>query len=146
MFGPLAFSLYVAPLENVIANHGVSRMVYADDTQMYVVFEGKDVLSAVSIIEKCLDQVKIWSSANSLCLNESKTEVIHVSSRYRQRANLEISFSNHELDTTDRIRNLGVIFDQNLLMVNHMSKICQSASLSLYKIGKIRQYLDVGMT
>ena len=146
VFGPLAFSLYVSPLEDVIANHGVSRMVYADDTQTYVVFKRQDAISAVSIIEECLEKVKVWSSCNSLCLNESKTELIHVTSRYRQTTCLNISFNNHKLNTVDRVRNLGVIFDNNLLMVNHISKICQSASLSLYKIGKIGQFLDEGMT
>ena len=38
------------------------------------------------------------------------------------------------------------MFDKNLLMVDHINKVCQCASLSLYRIGEIRQYLDENMT
>jgi len=146
VFGPLAFSLYVAPLEDIISSHGVSRMIYADDTQIYVVFKSLEATSAISIIESCLKYIQDWSSLNMLCLNERKTEVIHVSSRYRHTATIDVLFNDKTLNKVDSIRNLGVMFDKNLLMVDHINKVCQCASLSLYRIGEIRQYLDENMT
>ena len=39
-------------------------------------------------------------------------------------------------------RNLGVIFENDLRMDTYIQNICRSASYALYKIGRIRNYLD----
>ena len=36
VLGPLVFVLFFAPLEDVIISHGLRCMMYADDTQLYV--------------------------------------------------------------------------------------------------------------
>ena len=44
---------------------------------------------------------------------------------------------------TDKVKNLGVIFDQNMIMDKFVSQKCKTASFALYKIRKIRQFLDI---
>ena len=48
--GPLPFTLYTAPLEDIIEAHGFGRMIYADDTQVYVIL--KNDSDYTSIITK----------------------------------------------------------------------------------------------
>ena len=36
VLGPTLFTLYSAPLENIVLKHGLELMIYADDTQLYV--------------------------------------------------------------------------------------------------------------
>ena len=38
VLGPILFTLYVAPVADISNKHGVSHMLYADDTQLYVEF------------------------------------------------------------------------------------------------------------
>ena len=84
--GPLAFIMSSAPLQDLIAAHGISSVVYADDTQLYITFDPADRASAVKRIEKCVQDVKSWTLSNKLALNDSKTEIIFLSSRFTKNA------------------------------------------------------------
>ncbi|XP_072041338.1 uncharacterized protein [Amphiura filiformis] len=37
--GPFMFTVYAAPLEDLIRSYGVETMIYADDTQLYLVLD-----------------------------------------------------------------------------------------------------------
>ena len=41
---------------------------------------------------------------------------------------------------------LGVLFDNQLTLIDHINSICRAASFGLYKIGSIRRYLDQSAT
>ena len=80
VIGPLSFTLYSSPLENIIDAHGIGKMIYADDTQIYVILNDKDKAASISKLELCIKDIKSWSISNHLKLNEEKTKVLHISS------------------------------------------------------------------
>ena len=63
VFGPLEFTLYTAPVEDIMQSHGVQSMIYADDTQLYLIMELSDRASQVSKLEDCVREVKAWTIA-----------------------------------------------------------------------------------
>ena len=83
VFGPLGFTMYTAPLEDIIKSHlGVEYMVYADDTQLYMVINASDKDQRISQLENCISDVKQWMAANKLKLNDGKTEILHLTSKF----------------------------------------------------------------
>ena len=52
LLGPLPFSLYVAPLEDIFKLQGINVMVYADDTQLCHVVKPDDRTSSLHKLEK----------------------------------------------------------------------------------------------
>ena len=73
VLGPLLFTLYIAPVANVITSHGVSHLQYADDTQLYIALD-KD--ESIEILQKCADAVYSWFVQNGFTLNPEKLEAI----------------------------------------------------------------------
>ncbi len=74
--GPLLFILFSAPLQDLIAAHGIKSIVYADDTQFYLTYHPADRDLAMARINACFDDIRSWSLSNKLALNDAKTEVI----------------------------------------------------------------------
>ena len=140
ILGPMLFSLYVTPLEDIILNHGCNTMIYADDTQIYISCNN---LNTVSMLESCVVDIRKWMSANFLAFNDTKTEVVHFSSRFKKdHHNVTVNVGDVGVIPSKVVRNLGVMFDCDASMSNQVSSICKSASFSLYRLGKIRKYVD----
>ena len=143
VMGPLYFIMYTAPLEDIIERNGFRKMIYADDSQIYATMLVKDRTSVMPRFEKCLKEVKEWSTLNSLKLNVEKTEVLHIrSSRKRSPELSNMKVADVDIKPVSKARDLGVIVESDLDMTNHVNNICKVASFGLYRIGRIRKYLD----
>jgi hypothetical protein len=119
---------------------------YADDSQLYIVFNPRSSLSrddAVKKIEACAEDIRIWMTNNFLKLNEDKTELIIVTSRQMVFDSFSVTIGNNVIaPSPSPPRNLGVYYDGNLSLEYHVRKVSQQVNAALFKIGKIRKYLD----
>ena len=130
VMGPLASTFYIAPLSNIITAHNIKFMIYADDIQLYIDFEPSDRQSAIERLELCIADIKSWTTANKLKFNDSKTEIIHFTSKYRTSHPLPpIKVGDTVVNGISESRNLGVIFDSHLELKDHVSKVVQSACM-----------------
>ena len=147
VLGPVLFSLYVTPLEDIIVKHQCQTVIFADDTQLYITCKNSN---SISILESCIDEIRKWMRINFLALNDTKTEVICFSSRYVRSLNqssiTHVRIGEVDIGMTSVVRNLGVMFDNKGTMSQHVVNICKSASYSLWRISKIRHLLDMKST
>ena len=141
--GPLLFTLFSAPLGDVIKSHDINFMTYADDTQMYLVLHPSERDFYIPRLELCLRDIKAWTMTNRLVLNDSKTELVHICSKFVKSPSFpKITIGTSEVDISTAAKNLGVVFDKSLDMKDHVKNLVRAASFAIYRIGRLRRYLD----
>ena len=142
------FTIYTTPLRRIIQRHGLTYHLYADDTQLYVAFKPSDVTSkcdAITRIEACVADIRIWMNDNFLKLNDDKTELLIITTREElsKISDISIKVGDQSISPSDDPpRNLGVLFDSTCCLDAHVAKLCRSINFNLYSVGKIRKYLD----
>ena len=110
-------------------------MFYADDTQLYLIFDPANRDHAIRVMERCIAAVKAWALENNLVLNDAKTEFIHVKSRFRSTiASPSLSVGDLVIKPTQCARNLGVMVDSTLCLSDHISAVCRSDLVTIRKI------------
>ena len=77
LLGPKLYCIFSKPIAAICRRHNMSYHFYADDTQLYLVFEPLENWIDISKrLEDCLTDISSWMCSNMLKLNEDKTEVM----------------------------------------------------------------------
>ena len=102
-----------------------------------------DIDEPILLLESCLSDLNVWFSENKFVCNLLKSNFVYFSPRSRNSsANFSIKSGTSVLHPVANVLNLGVIWDKHISLKSHVNKICKAASLSLYRIGALRGYLD----
>ena len=147
VLGPILYTIYTFPLGDLLRDAGVSFHLYADGTQLYLSFDYCDPTSQLESLDKmqqCVSLVKLWMTSNKLKLNDDKTEVMFISSRFH---NKPLSLDKFAVDNTtiepaSSVRNIGIIFDNTMLMKDQVTAICRAAHYHLRNIDRIRKSIS----
>ena len=143
VLGPLLFTVYTLPLGDIIRKYDLKFHFYADDTQLYFSFKPSDSILGKEKMETCIQAIRKWMAHNFLKLNDEKTEILVMQSKYGQTPDLySLTFGNVEVNACKTARNIGVVFDSTLTMEKHVKNITQSAFMHLKNIWRVRRYLN----
>ena len=132
----LSCSLYfVTPVEDVIKAHGLDCMMYADDSQLYIVINPRSDRSAfLSKIALCVSDVFTCSTNNGLACNPGKNEVVHFRSCHARTCEpiKTIIIGNAAISAMPVVRDLGALLDQHLLLKSRSTTYARALGM-LYK-------------
>ena len=148
VLGPILFTIYSQPVVSIISKHNLQYHQYADDTQLYKSLPSGQLHALVETTEKCISDLKVWMTKNKLQLNESKTEIVLFgkSSDLKKIVNPVLEISSTKIVTSQKAKNLGIIFDENLSMTDHVSLLCRSLYIEISRISLVRNYLSFDVT
>ena len=115
----------------LLKKYDINFHCYADDVQLYLSFKPNET-NKISKLQACLQDIKIWMTRNFLLLNSDKTEVIVLGPKHlrKQLVNDTVTLNDISLTSALTVRNLGVIFDQNLSFDSHIKEISRTAIFS----------------
>ena len=111
-------------------------------------FKPEEEAQSFNQFEHCLDDIRNWMAANSLKLNDEKSELLLLGTQ-RNLSKLtrdSIKIGDSVICKSNTVRNIGAMFDPQLNMKCQVTLTSKSAWHRLYQIGKIRQYLTQDQT
>lgn len=148
VLGPLLFTLYISPIEDIITNYNLNPMFYADDSQIYLMLKRAQREQGVASLENCIADLNTWLTENDLLLNAGKTEIIHITSRFDRNPDMlsAVNVDGKLIKPSNVARDLGLIVDRHLDLQAHISQLCRSSSNAIRMIGNLRKYLDQKQT
>jgi len=113
---------------------------YADDKQLFASAKLDHIANLRQQLGNYVMDVRRWCASRRLQLNSDKTEAIWFGSRaYIDKLSsqdLTLTIGETTINTTDVVRNLGVLLDSQLSMKQHVAKV---ASVCFYHIRRLRQ-------
>ena len=145
MLGPVLFTIYTSSLGKLLRHVNINFHLYADDTQLYLLFNPKDqesVTSAYNHMENCLKHVQTWMDRHFLKLNQDKTEILLITPKNQQTPNVPpLTIGTSNILPSHHARNIGVIMDSHATMERHINSVCRGAYFHLRNIAKIKTCL-----
>ena len=95
-------------------------------------------------IQSCISDVKAWTTANMLKLNDNKTELMLVTSKRAKHLHSlppSITIGNAQVPFKQSVKNLGVTLDCHLTMNAHVTNIARTCYFELRRLASISRFL-----
>ena len=146
ILGPLLFTVLVSDISDNI-NTG-SHHTYADDLQFLLTFKPEQAAEAFETTNTVLDNIANYSNDNFLKLNTDKTKYIVIGSQ-RNLKNISqqqlppLKLNGDILERKQIVKNLGVIFDENMCWSSHINSMVSKAYGRLKQAYKFRKFLSL---
>ena len=138
VLGPLLFTLFVNSLPSHL--EGVSTVMFADDTTLYVI--GKSAADISAMLSYALDSAHKWLLESGLRLNAAKTKcmLIH-SSRRRSLSPLDVQLNGTHIQQVQNYKYLGVVISDTLSWSQHIDLVRSKAAKGIGLLRRLSWFL-----
>ena len=139
ILGPLLFIIYMNDLFNV--SNFLFTILYADDT--CVVLGGKSLETLITLMNQELHLLYIWLQSNKLTLNCQKIYymIFHRARLKLQSTTIDLQMGDCNLNKANKLKYLGVIIDDTISWVHHITYIKNKISKGIGIMSKASKYL-----
>ena len=142
ILGPVLFIAFTADFSKSFEECKITA--YADDTQLLVV--GNSVGDIKEKVEAALSRAQGWFSANSLKINPTKSEIM-IFGRKKDQEQININVQEDGvtkyIQTTSKMKILGVIIDDKLTWESHIKKIRRQTHNTITNIARTSNVLPI---
>ena len=144
VLGPMLFTMYIKPFSSIIDSHSIIHHSFADDLQLQMSAPPDRISELLHSMQSCISDVKACATANMLKLNDSKTELMLVTSKRSMHLHnlpTSITIGNAQIPFKQSVKNLGFTLACHLTMNAHVSNIARTCYFELRRLASIRRFL-----
>jgi hypothetical protein len=144
VLGPILFTLYTAPVADVITSRGVGYHQYADDTQLFYALSASEIDASLTVVEECTHAVKRWFLENDLLLNADKSEVMFVGTAAQLQKTdhiRSVNVADAVLPVSKKMKSLGFVLDSHLNFSDHVNMVAKACNCHIWALRHIRHLL-----
>ena len=140
VLGPLLFIIYMNDICNV--SQLLFTVLYADDTCVLV--NGKSLNLIIETVNSELQLLSTWLKSNKLSLNTTKSyyAVFHRARMKLHNDSIKLKIDNTNIKEVQCIKYLGVILDNKLSWIQHISYVKSKISKGIGIMYKARNYVN----
>ena len=139
VLGPLLFNIFINDLFLIVEHSDVCN--YADDNSLTVT--DTSINTIISKLGSDIQNLTLWFKNNGMLLNGDKCQLMTIESSRTTRNNVaRIKIDDKYVEESKKGKLLGITFDKNLTMDEHIKCICKQASSKLYALARISHYLN----
>ncbi|KAG8324857.1 hypothetical protein J6590_108388 [Homalodisca vitripennis] len=120
------FIIYINDLSSAFTNDYVSAYMYADDLAVQINCKYASVANHLLMTSNSI--IEDWTAANSLCLNNDKTQSIEFSFKTRNE---------------DSVRFLGLFVQSNVKWNIHVETLCKKVSKGIFMLRKLKSFVSI---
>ena len=140
ILGPLLFLIFINDFPN--SNPFFKFNLFADDSTLTCKFENSNESYLKSKLEVELEPVYSWLKMNKIKINLDKSQFMAFS--YGKKYSLtNLKFGNGSINSTESIKFLGIMVDNNLNFKNHTSSVCTKISRVVGLLFRLNNILPV---
>ena len=145
ILGPLLFTILVSDISNEIKH--CKYHLYADDTQLYISGKLEEIVELINKLNSDLNRIAKFSTNNCLKLNEGKSVYIVIGSKQNiSKFNTlhlpSITINNKSIERETTVRNLGVLFDENLSWGPEVNKCISNGYFKLKQAYRFKNFMS----
>ena len=126
VLGLILFTMYLRPLSAIIVSYSIIRHSFADDLQLQMSAPPDRIHELLHTMQSCMSDVKALATGNMHKLNDSKTELMPVTSKRTKHlhdVHISITIGNAQIPFKQSVKKLGFTFDCHLTMNAYVSNI-----------------------
>ena len=147
LLAPTLFILYLLPITEFLEREKIKFSLYADDLICYTSMDPKNLDSynqKKQKLQDSLSKLKSLMTANSLKLNEGKTNLIVIGKKKIKNIKCDhsILFAGSSIKPQEKIKILGVTIDSNMTFNDQTSNIIKKGYGTLKLLYNIRNILN----
>ena len=140
----MLFTMYIKPLSAIIDSHSIIHHSFADDLQLQMTAPPDRISELLHSMQSCISDVKALVTANMLKFNDSKTELMLVTSKRSKHLHNPITsmtIGNAQIPFKQSVKNLCFTLDCHLTMNAHVPNIARTCYFELHRLASIRSFL-----
>ncbi len=147
VLGPILFTIYTAPLGEIIEECGLKRQIFADDTGIYHTISPTDPIAQEDTLKKIdngIVRIKDFLIKNKLKINDDKTVFMLLGTNYwvskLKLKNIKVGHT--DIEVTENTKNLGIIFDREMSLHKHINDVCRRGYYHVRDLFQLRKFLN----